>query len=333
MLITIDTLRRDSLSCYGKRPSSHTPNIDRLAEDGLVIKKAISSSSWTVPSLTSIMTGLPVEVHGVDHADSRVPEVLKTLAEYMLEAGYFTGAIGSQLLMSPRYNLLQGFQHYNTFPKTRPMMLGSKVLRKLRAVIPLDPLPSSLRYRLSRALSGRATTSDLTHLAVQWLEANQNRDFFFWLHYFDPHQPYAPPASFVPEGVPPLRIGNRFHPQVATQDGTFDPLVEEKEWIRKLYDAEVRYVDHNVGQVLDALKEKRLYDKSLIIITSDHGEEFWEHDGIGHGHTLYNELLWVPLIIKVPDSIGRLGEINTTVSTLSILPTVNRPGISGDSIS
>ncbi|MCK4304782.1 MAG: sulfatase-like hydrolase/transferase, partial [Candidatus Eisenbacteria sp.] len=143
----------------------------------------------------------------------------------------------------------------------------------------------------------------------------------FWLHYFDPHRPYAPPENLLPAVEPPPFIGTAFTEFRKIRGGYFFPSLAEMEWIKTLYDAEVRHVDDNIGRLIDLLKQLGIYNESLIILTSDHGEEFWEHGGYEHGHTLYNELLWVPLIIKLPGSTTT-GQIHSLVDITSITPTI-----------
>jgi arylsulfatase A-like enzyme len=172
-----------------------------------------------------------------------------------------------------------------------------------------------------RSYVSDASTRDLTRLAIAWLKSNRDEDFFLWLHYYDPHVPYGPPRKFLPKGEPPPRIGKFFAKHNEVRDKKFIPSPAEKEWIKKLYEGEVRYVDDSIGYFLDALKRLNIYDESLIVFGSDHGEEFWEHNGYEHGHALYNEVLQVPLIIKLPGSASN-GRVDTWVSTERITPTI-----------
>jgi arylsulfatase A-like enzyme len=142
-----------------------------------------------------------------------------------------------------------------------------------------------------------------------------------WLHFFDPHWPYQPPRAFLPSKSAPPRIGTHFDEFESVRQGQFVPSEVEKKWIRDLYEAEVRYVDANVGQFLDSLKRAGLYDSCLVAFTSDHGEEFWEHGGYEHGHTLYDELLRVPLAFKLPSS-ATVTTTDASVSTESISPSI-----------
>jgi len=305
ILLTVDTLRIDALSCYDSKSVS-TPHIDQLAKDGILFKNVISPAPWTLPSVSSIMTGLSPSIHLATKGDSKLPTNVLTLAERMRDAGYFTAAIVSNGFLSPQSNISQGFLEYDFFPKY-PIgdSLGVELLRRI--------LPNEFRLD--------ASTSDITELAIKWLESNHEEDFFLWVHYYDPHIPYSPPAEFLPKGEPPPAIGTSFSEPWQIRGGNFAPSLAERKWIKDLYYGEVRYVDENIGRLLDTLKKLDLYNNSLIIFTSDHGEEFWEHGGYEHGHSLYNEVLRVPLIIKppMPDSDR---EINQTVSTLSITPTI-----------
>jgi arylsulfatase A-like enzyme len=305
ILLTVDTLRIDALSCYDSKSVS-TPHIDRLARDGILFKNAISPAPWTLPSISSIMTGLSPSIHLATRMNSQLPNNLLTLAERMRDAGYFTAAIVSNGFLSPQSNVSQGFLEYDFFPR---YPIGNSLGVKL------------LRWILPNEFMSDASTSDITELAIRWLESNHERDFFLWIHYYDPHIPYSPPADFLPKGEPPPAIGTSFSEPWQIRGGNFTPSLAERRWIEGLYHGEVRYVDENIGRLLDTLKRLGLYDSSLIIFTSDHGEEFWEHGGYEHGHSLYNEVLRVPLIIKPPMSNSYM-EINKAVSTLSITPTV-----------
>lgn len=297
ILITVDTLRADVLSAYGAAGVA-TPNIDQLAKDGVLFQNAISAAPWTLPAVASIMTGLPPTVHGAVRGDSDFAKSLKTLAEYMGEANYHTAAIVSNPNLSARPSFSQGFLEYNFFPKWIGGSFGARLL-----------------YWLTPALFS-PSTDGLTNLAIGWLESNRKMDFFLWIHYFDPHDPYAPPDRFSPEATPPPGMGtNLDYKKIGWAQST-----AEKDWIRSVYQAEVKYVDENIGRFLAALRRLNLYEDSLIVLTSDHGEEFWEHGAHGHGRTLYNELLRVPLVIKLPFSTST-GEVSTIVPTQSMLPT------------
>lgn len=309
ILITVDTLRADVLSCYNHQSAS-TPNIDQLASDGILFTKAISPAPWTLPSIASIMTGLSPSVHMATSLSSKLPDNLPTLAEYMRDAGYFTVAIGSNDMLKSRSNISQGFLKYNIFSQSPGNTFGERLLNRLSSVI-----------RLPNTFLLNASTDDLTNLASNWLKSTDEKDFFLWVHYFDPHSPYSPPANYLPKKEPPPAIGASSPRLLKVRSGFLVLSLAERKWIKDLYNSEVHYVDDNIGRLISTLKRLNLYNESLIIFTSDHGEEFWEHGGFEHGHTLYNELLWVPLIIKLPMSVSNR-QISEAVSIQRIMPTI-----------
>jgi len=307
ILLSIDALRAGALSCYGSM-GAPTPHIDRLADDSVRFTRAYSAASWTLPSMTSVMTGLSPEIHRAVHSFSRVPDGALTLAEALRRDGYRTAALVSSTVLGPAANLAQGFDEYTAFPG--PWIghsLGAGVLAALAR--PFRP--------------EEAPPPDLEELAAGWLRAHRRGDFFLWLHVFDPHAPYGPPREYLDGAVPPPGAEWRFEgwDEDAIRAGTYVPTSAQRDWIHRLYLGEVRAVDDAVGRLTGELKRLGMYDGTLIVVLSDHGEEFWEHGAYGHGHSLYDELLHVPLLVKLPRSTER-GVIDVPVSTASVMPTV-----------
>jgi arylsulfatase A-like enzyme len=306
VLLTVDSLRADVLSCYGSG-RVQTPNIDRLARDGTRFRRAVSPGPWTLPAFTSIMSGVYPSVHGVRNTFwAQIPGELETLAERMQAAGYRTAAIGDNPFLVTESRMSQGFQEYRFFagPRVRRGM-GGRVLESLFGD----------RFRAA------ATSGDLTRMACEWVSESAGQAFFLWLHYLDPHTPYAPPTEYVPDGEPPDGLGTAFDDTEGVRTGFVATRPLEREWIAGLYEAEVRYVDDCIGRVLDTLDRLGIYEETLIVFLSDHGEEFWDHDGYEHGHTLYDELIRVPLIVKGP-GIGGGRCVEQLVSTAAVTPTI-----------
>jgi arylsulfatase A-like enzyme len=255
------------------------------------------------------MTGLSPKTHTA-MKDSLLPDTLITLAEIFRDNGYLTSGIGSNTFLNEEYRMNQGFTEYDWYPRTVKRRGNSIGIRLL--------------YRLNRWESLEdATTSQITDLAVRWLEANSQNDFFLWIHYFDPHIPYRPPAEYISGVVPPHDMGVQFKDLNGILDGQFKPDRIQKEWIRRLYQAEVRYVDHEVGRLIRKIRELNCYEDMLIVFASDHGEEFWEHRGFYHGHALYDEVIRIPLIVKIPGkSMAAGGEIPERVTLQHLMPTL-----------
>jgi choline-sulfatase len=187
LLITIDTLRADFVSALNGSAAA-TAHIDRLADDSIVFTNAISPAPWTLPSIASLMTGLSPDVHMARKANSKLPEKLSTLAEYMLENGYRTSAIVANPYLQVPHGVNQGFLHYDCYPKEWiHNSFGSRVLKKY----------------FDRYSHQDVTTRDLTDLAIDWIQSNRDRDYFLWIHYLDPHMPYEPPDEWLPKGKAP----------------------------------------------------------------------------------------------------------------------------------
>lgn len=270
VLYVIDTLRADHLGCYGYERKT-SPNIDALSRDGVCFEEVTAQSSWTKSSVATILTGLLPSVHGaLDYAD-KLPQEVETVAEILAQNGYSTVAVVGNGFASGRFEVTQGFQ------KER-LILG-------RAHQIHDTVVTSLE------------------------QLDPSKPFFLHVHTMDPHTPYAPPKVFNRWSKslrsvtgPQLReIGERawFGPASGTPERP--PELED---LIALDDGEVAANDHAFGLLVKELKERGLYDNTLILVVSDHGEEFFEHGGFGHVHTLYRELLRVPLVVKFPNQVG-----------------------------
>lgn len=305
LLITVDTLRADGIGAYGtgKVP---TPAVDRLSADGTTFMNAISPAPYTLPALASIHSGVDPSVHGVVRVSKKLGEEFTTLAERMSANGYKTAAIGTNDFLTAPLNLLQGFEDRELYPwRAANANFGLKLLGAFR--------PESY--------NPWATTSDLGKSAVLWINENHRSPFFLWVHFFDPHHPYVPSKAHFPANPPTARFSEGFGKGREAQRRLVLLSEAEKNWISDLYYAEVRDVDEQVGNILDALKDVGAYDDALIVFSSDHGEELWEHGGLGHGLTLHDEVLRVPYIIKPPGG-KESRTFEPTVSTVTIMPTV-----------
>ncbi|MBD3385658.1 sulfatase-like hydrolase/transferase [candidate division KSB1 bacterium] len=308
ILLTIDTLRADFVSCYNS-DFTRTPNIDSIAEEGIRFENAMATSPWTLPSFASLFTGLSPDVHMTTKINHRLPDSLETIAEVMQEKGYVTATVGLNKVLTDHYGTLQGFQQRCFFPKSsRGESYGANLLR----------------HFFKKTFAEKATTTDLTDYTINWLKKHVDEDFFLWLHYYDPHLPYSPPKAFQPTLKLEQNIGDVLDEEerISIRSGTLVPDAVEREWIRQLYIGEIHYVDDNIGRLLATLDELGIYDDCLLVVLSDHGEEFWEHQGFAHGHTLYQELLHIPLIIKLPGALHAKNRVEQRVSLERVKPTL-----------
>ncbi len=293
VLVSIDTLRADHVGCYGYgRPT--TPHLDALAAEATLFLNAYAPSPWTLPSHVSLFTGLEAHNHQVYSADERMSPSLETLADVLRQHGYVCGAITGGGFLSPRYGFAKGFDTYSESE-------------------------GQFSFQDSAARVGQA--------AAEWLDRNADKRFFLFLHTYQPHAPYDAPDPYgtMFQGERPLwsRLDLYTHLGGA-KVGIYKSLPEEeKRAIAALYDGEVRYVDDAlIGPLTAKLKSLGLYDQTLLIITSDHGEEFYDHGGWGHGQSLYEELVRVPLIVKFPDRRLRGHRETRAARLIDIMPTV-----------
>ncbi len=301
ILITVDALRRDALGAFNSQ-SGLTPRLDEFAKDCILFENAFTPSPWTVPSFVSMLTGTFASEHGVNEYTAPLPDGSRSIAEYLRDAGYATAAVGHQPQL---LRMGKGFDHFDFWPRRLPFnghTTGGKLLWRL----------------FLHAMS----TPELTDRAIAWTNSHAAQEFFLWIHYLDPHGPWTPPERLLTDDPMRDSMGTAFlETTSAVRAGRAVRSLEERRWVRALYDAEVRYVDENIGRFMDALRQADLYDDSLIIVTNDHGEEFWDHDGFAHGHTLYNELVTAPLLVKLPGA-SKAGSASQVVTTCALLPTV-----------
>lgn len=312
ILISIDTLRADSLSSYGAK--WETPQMDRIADEGALFENCYVQSPWTLTSLASMHTGMYPTVNGLNDPNKKISEVRKTLAEYLQEKNFLTQSFVTNGYTRVNFGFNQGFDRYNHMTQgvKKNLFLSFIFGRILKAINPAVFKEENL-----------GSAENITRHAEEFLESVGDTSFFLWLHYIDPHDPYAPPET---EWVPPEYYNGWMNPYnsglILQMRTGYRLSADDMQHLRNLYAGEVRYIDDKVGSLMAKLDETGLSDNTLVIITSDHGEEFWEHEGILHGGTLYDEVLRVPLIMKLPGVIPAGLRIEATVRLMDVMPTI-----------
>jgi arylsulfatase A-like enzyme len=291
-LYLVDTLRADSLEPYGaQRPSS--PYIRRFARSAVVYSNAWATSTWTLPSLASVLTGALPSRHGAMTGGRKLrPAETPTLAAEMTQRGYRTLGISQSYVGGPAFGLDRGFDTFVLSDRLNSRHLSSQEIRSI---------------------------------FVRWLLAQPSADdpLFVSIHTVDPHAPYSPRPPYdrftarAPATLPP----DRYQPLVFQRERLGgDPAAVAH--LRALYDGEVLHADEQFGRFVELLDYLGLADRSLIALYSDHGEEFGEHGGFDHGRTLYEELLRVPLVVRFPAAAGAGGVRKRRVSLLDLPATV-----------
>lgn len=302
LLIVVDTLRRDHLGHYGYSPPT-SPTLDSLALHSTRYDAAVSQSSWTRPAMASLLASVPPRTAGIlaEDSDHRLASSFETLAEVLSAGGYRTGAIVANVHLKPYFGLHQGFADH-TF--------------------------------------GMWRADELTDAAIRWIDRDVDGPFFLYLHYIDPHSPYRahsghpfdpgyggrvvedPQAVYGHPGVDPGEFGRMGGARGEMEEPEeFDPLsAEELGHMVALYDGEIRFTDSHLGRLFMTLREQELDDRTIVIFTSDHGEEFRDHGGYYHGYTLYGEQVSVPLLVHLPGQDP--GAVGAVVRSLDVAPTV-----------
>jgi arylsulfatase A-like enzyme len=299
ILISLDTLRADHLGCYGYERET-SPAIDTLAEDSALFLNTYSSSPWTLPSHVSLLTSLNPMRHGVHYENEKMDSSFVTLADLLRQEGFLCSAFTGGGFVNSVYGFSKGFDSYG---------------------------------QSSRGIHQKDSAEWICASVLDWIDDHRDRDFFLFIHTYQPHNPFSSPppfnSFFLDENDRWDEIDMLEY--VGGKKGVFKKLPDrERRNIVNLYDGEIRYTDAKlIGPLMERLKELGLYDSSLIILTSDHGEEFYDHNGWEHGHTLYDELLKVPLIIKLPESQFAKTRIPTIVRLIDVMPTIlDEQGIS-----
>ena len=301
IMIAMDTLRADRLGCYGY-DRNITPNIDAFAKESMLYWNTMSQSNWTLPAFASLFTSLYPHNHatgiGIDEDRkailSSLPSDLTTLADILCSKGYHTAAFTGGYYVSKIAGLNKGFREFY------------QISRDLIAK------PNDLPWQLDNA--------------SKWIKENSKyRKFFLFVHSYECHGPYVAPKKYVDlidpdyDGPPltgdlrkDLRVGKEFR----------TPTEVELKRFNTFYDAEILYSDTLLGDFFSLLKDLKIYDNSLIIFLSDHGEEFYDHKGWEHRHTMYEEMLRVPVIVKYPEGRETGVDKNRLVRLIDIMPTI-----------
>ena len=287
LLYLIDTLRADHLSPYHYSRDT-SPALSRLAADGVVFEDAQAHSSWTKPTTASILTGHLPWSHGAEQKNDALSGQLPSLAEYLRQAGFATAGFSANGNISATFGFQHGFDHFE--------------------------------------LMGRfdAPAVEVRQAAMEWLRLQEPpAASFLYLHTIDPHAPYAPTERFFSDSVrgsddpvgtvPFMRRLSRLNQE---------PQAELVEGLIDLYDREIATGDADLNALIDELDGLGLYDEALIVVLSDHGEEFYDHRNWTHGRTLYQEVVSIPLLIKFPSHWAAGTRVGETAQQIDILPTI-----------
>ncbi len=266
LVISMDTTRADRIGAYGYQ-EARTPNIDALAGNGILFQDTITPAPLTLPAHCSLFTGTIPLYHKVRNNGSYfLPDGIDTMAELFKRDGYLTAAFISSFTLDSRFRLDQGFDIYSD-----DVVLDERLVKSFSSERPADLVFADF---------------------ASWFEKNSSQKFFSWVHFYDPHLPYAPPEPYK----------SRFPDEP--------------------YDGEIAYMDEYIGKIITLLKERGVYDNTLIVLAGDHGEAFGEHGEVGHQIFCYEENIRVPLIFVFPGTEWENIKITRQVGLIDMMPTV-----------
>jgi arylsulfatase A-like enzyme len=297
LLVSIDSLRADHLGSYGYARDT-SPTIDRLAREGVLFETAISSAPWTIPAHATMLTGLPPEVHGVNSWLHRLGPEAYSVAEVMQGAGYDTAAFVSGPTVMAQYGFDQGFALFD------------------------ESMAEPDRKRSARGTTSPGLVALVDGFLERWSGSGRVAPFFVFLHMWDVHYDYAPPAPYDRMFDPDYRgdvtaddfeRNRRINARMARRD---------LEHVIALYDGEIRFTDDHLGRIVARLRGLGVLDDTIVVVTSDHGDEFFEHGWKGHAKTLFDEVIHVPLVIRYPRRIASGQRVAAQVRLMDIAPTI-----------
>ena len=295
VVVVIDTLRADKLRPFNPQTRVKTPAIDQFASDGAVFELAQAPENWTKPSVASILTGLHPQTHQQKTGDAALPSSAELLSEHLQGEGFATGGFIANGYVSDRFGFDQGWDDYTNY------------------------------IREEKSTEAKDVFDD----AGNWIEAHKDGRFFAYIQTIDPHVPYDPPGKYL-QMYDPSEYAGQIRPRMTGDllekakrnppQVVFD--ASDKRRLEALHDGEITKHDHFFGAFLERLSALGLANDTLIVVTSDHGEEFDDHGSWGHGHSVYQELLHVPLMFRLPNRVPAGTKVGEAVSTLDISATV-----------
>jgi arylsulfatase A-like enzyme len=339
IIIILDTARAQSFSCYGYNRET-TPNIDRISQEGILFENAISPSPWTLPSHASIFTGMYPSRHGCHEKHKFLNRNLPTLPEILKNIGYRTIGISNNSWISRNFGFERGFDtfiklwqiiQYETDLADASAKGKDKYKRAMSLLFKGNPFVNIVngvygKYFWRRYDYGARRINRIVKKLLHEELARSTPPFFIFINYLEPHLIYRAPdpffSMFLAENVSKKEALSVNQNAWNYMGGIFPMTEADFEVLRALYDAELFYLDYRIGEVYEFLKETNLLGNTLLIITSDHGENIGEHNLMDHQYCLYDTLLKVPFIMRLPGVFEDGKRIGNIVQTTDIFPTI-----------
>jgi len=318
ILLVMDTTRKDFLSCYGHQPET-SPNIDALAAEGVVFENNVATAPWTIPTHSSMFSGLYTSSHGAHWEHLYLDDTIETVGEILADRGYRTVGFSNNPVVSRSTNLDQGYSDFYEMWKNAS-----------RFPTLYSQIKDFVIYKMGRADAGAERTNEMIE---GWLERRYDREqpFFMFINFMEPHLVYNPPVQYRRQFAKDDEVTARMsritihtvYEMLADESSRGLALApEEVKALRSLYEGEIAYLDSRIGELVEYLRSRDYLDNTLLIITADHGENIGEHDLIDHQLSLYDTTLLIPLIIRYPSRIPGGTRIDDLVQSVDIFPTM-----------
>ncbi len=289
----IDTLRYDKFDFYNNKSNCKTPQISEFAKDATIFDAGYDNENWTKPSTASILTGLYPETHKAKEDTSKLPTGALMISQHLKKQGFTTGSFLANGYVSDAFGFKKGWDHYTNY------------IRETR----------------------NTNADNVVKESLAWIDENKDKRFFAYIHTIDPHVPYSPPEKYrkmywnrdYDGPIKPQATGDQL---ADIKTGKLEVNNKDKKYLEALYNGETTFNDFAFGELIKGLKEKGLYENTAILIIADHGEEFWDHGKVGHGHSLYEEMVHSPLVVRYPNMAPVGKRIPHVVSMVDLAPTL-----------
>jgi len=292
ILLMIDTLRADFNTCYGAK-NMKTPVLDKLASEGVMFENFCAVEDWTKPSCATMLTGLYPVTHKTQTENVVLPKNVRMISEEIKARGIQTAAFIANGYISEKFGFKRGWDYYENYIR-----------------------------------EGKPTEAENVYGKVtEWIEKNKDSRFFAYVHIIDPHVPYDPPEDFL-RLYDPAPYSGPIKPRMThiqleeIKKGKMDVTDRDKERLVSLYKGEISYHDKYLGWFMQKLADMGMLEDTIIIATADHGEEFWEHGSVGHGHSIYQELVHIPLVVYWKGKLEPGSKVSENYDHTIIAPTI-----------
>ncbi|MFQ5865394.1 MAG: sulfatase [bacterium] len=343
MLLVLDTTRAKNLSCYGY-PKDTSPNLDKIADEGILFTNAISNSSWTLPSHASLFTATYPSFHSVNNWTDSLSEDFVTMAQFFSSLGYQTVAINNNSWINEQFGLDRGFEVFKKiwllFQTSNDLNITSRSIKHLKPLRKFIEVSKSI-------FKGNAVLNILNGVYGQFLynshdlggkriiktfenwihhERNKEKPFLLFINLLEPHLPYNPPqkflARFLSDKITKKQIKSLNLDPLPYIAGTEEKAEIDFEILTALYDADINYLDSLIGSIYEVLAGTNLLEETILVIVADHGENLGEHGLMSHFYCLYDTLIHIPFIVRFPAELPKATKIAEIVQPSDIFPTL-----------